>query len=614
MMKYHALTREAKLSESEFTVKRGRDVDYLMELKPENLLFSHYAEAGLNGLLNYTVTAHGGWDSPTSQIRGTFAGHWLSAAARACQETGNMQLKAKADFLVSEIGRCQERNGNGWAFPIPEKYLYSLRDGKGFWASQYVCHKNMMGLLDMYLYAGNGEALEIVKKCADWFDHFSGEIPRETMDDMMDLQETGGIMELWADLYAVTGDPKHLELMRRYERPRLTEPVLRGEDILTNRHANTTIPEIHGCARAYEVTGEERYRRIVEQYWDLAVTQRGTFATGGQTCGEVWTPPQVQSTRLGNSNQEHCVVYNMIRLADYLFRWTGDAGYADYIEQNLHNGLLAQAFWQSGTRDTFCEPLEPETGIVSYYLPLAPGSQKKWGSKTGDFWCCHCTAVQANANYREFIYYGGEDSLTVAQYIPSDLETVLGGQPVALRQRAADVSGPFLKFGEEKLPLAQRPNFWSFRFEVRARGQEFTLRLRAPWWLKGAPVCLVNGQKQEAAVENGWLCLRRRWQEDTVELLLPKGLSCFPLADRPDTAAFLDGPVVLAGLTDRQRILTGDPGRPETMLRLQDEREWENWQDVYCTVNQEESIKFLPLKQIGKERYTVYFPIRGEKG
>ena len=150
MMKYHALTREAKLSESEFTVKRGRDVDYLMELKPENLLFSHYAEAGLNGLLNYTVTAHGGWDSPTSQIRGTFAGHWLSAAARACQETGNMQLKAKADFLVSEIGRCQERNGNGWAFPIPEKYLYSLRDGKGFWASQYVCHKNMMGLLDMY--------------------------------------------------------------------------------------------------------------------------------------------------------------------------------------------------------------------------------------------------------------------------------------------------------------------------------------------------------------------------------------------------------------------------------------------------------------------------------
>ena len=111
------------------------------------------------------------------------------------------------------------------------------------------------------------------------------------------------------------------------------------------------------------------------------------------------------------------MVYNMIRLADYLFRWTGTPDMPT-TEQNLHNGLLAQAFWQSGTRDTFCEPLEPETGIVSPLSALAPGSQKKWGSKTGDFWCCHCTAVQANANYREFIYYGVGGLLTVAQYIP----------------------------------------------------------------------------------------------------------------------------------------------------------------------------------------------------
>lgn len=172
----------------------------------------------------------------------------------------------------------------------------------------------------------------------------------------MDRQETGGIMEAWADLYEITGDPKHLELMRWYERPRLTGPVLKGEDILTNVHANTTIPEIHGCARAYEVTGEERFRKIAQQYWDLAVTRRGAFATGGQTCGEIWTPMQVQSTRLGESNQEHCVVYNMIRLADYLFRWTGDVKYADYIEQNIHNGLLAQAFWHREQGIRFVSP------------------------------------------------------------------------------------------------------------------------------------------------------------------------------------------------------------------------------------------------------------------
>ena len=29
------------------------------------------------------------------------------------------------------------------------------------------------------------------------------------------------------------------------------------KDVLTNMHANTTIPEVLGCAKAYEVTGEK---------------------------------------------------------------------------------------------------------------------------------------------------------------------------------------------------------------------------------------------------------------------------------------------------------------------------------------------------------------------
>lgn len=222
---------------------------------------------------------HWGWDSPTSEIRGTFAGHWLSGAALLYAQTGDMQIKQQADFMVSEIGRCQKENGGQWAFPIPEKYLYWLKRKKNIWAPQYVCHKNMMGLLDMYLFAGNQEALDIVLKCGDWFYAYTSDISRELMDDMMDLQETGGMMMHWANLYAVTKDERHLELMRRYERPRLFEPLLRGEDVLTNMHVNTTVPEILGAARAYEVTKEERYRKIVENYWRLAVDERGFFVT-----------------------------------------------------------------------------------------------------------------------------------------------------------------------------------------------------------------------------------------------------------------------------------------------------------------------------------------------
>lgn len=609
---YQELIQTVKLLPGTAYEKRERDIQYLMELKTENLLFPYYTEAGLNGRLNYKLTdVHWGWDSPLSQIRGTFTGHWLSAAARIYQETSNMELKAKADHIVAEIARCQQTNGGEWAFPIPEKYLYGVKKGQHFWAPQYVCHKTMMGLLDMYQFAGNQQALDIIKKCADWFLRFTDDISRETMDMMMDIEETGGIMELWADLYAVTKDPKHLELMKRYERPKLTTPLSLGKDVLTNMHANTTIPEIHGCARAYEVTGEDRYRKIVENYWDFAVAKRGTFATGGQTNGEIWTPMLKQSARLSELNQEHCTVYNMIRLADYLFRWTGDAVYLDYIEQNIENGLFAQGFWQARCQDTVCDPAVPDTGIVAYFLPLAAGSQKKWGSKTEDFWCCHCTLVQANARYREFIYYKNDTELTVAQYMPSELCTDFQGTQVKIKQTDFDLCGDCIEIKDIAMAIEDRPNYNKMCFEVSAEDPVgFSVKFRIPWWAKGDMQITVNGEPVAYTEENHFAVLTRKWENDTVTVTIPKGITCWPLPDEKDTVAFLDGPVLLAGLVSEERILFGDINQPETLIKPYHERQWVQWMPAYKTVNQQMGFYLKPIKDIGKEHYTVYFPVK----
>ena len=150
---------------------------------------------------------------------------------------------------------------------------------------------------------------------------------------------------------------------------RLFDPLLAEEDVLTNMHMNTTIPEVQGAARAWEVTGEPRWRQIVDAYWRSGVTEHG------QTNGEVWSPPNALSSRLGFHTQEHCTVYNMMRLADTLLRWSDDPHYADYWERNLWNGILAQQ--------------HPETGMIAYFLPLYAGAEKVWGTPTEDFWCCH---------------------------------------------------------------------------------------------------------------------------------------------------------------------------------------------------------------------------------
>ena len=126
-------------------------------------------------------------------------------------------------------------------------------------------------------------------------------------------------------LYDITKDSMYLTLIERYDRHRLFDPLLAGEDVLTNMHANTTIPEIIGCAAVYEATKITRYRDIVLAYWKCAVTDRGYFVTGGQTNGEIWTPKHRQASRLGERNQEHCSVYNLslihIFLPDSIRYW-----------------------------------------------------------------------------------------------------------------------------------------------------------------------------------------------------------------------------------------------------------------------------------------------------
>jgi DUF1680 family protein len=457
-----------KLLPGDFQSRANLNRKYVVGLKNENLLQNFYLEAGLWSP-RFRMTAmgerslgddiHWGWESPTCQLRGHFLGHWISAAAYIAASTGDAEVRGKADHVVSELARVQEVNGGRWVASIPEKFLFWLPEKKPVWAPHYTVHKTFMGLIDAYTTTGNKQALAVAENFALWFHDWTGKFTRDQMDDILDV-ETGGMLEVWADLYGITGKPVYKELMARYNRPRLFDRLVEGKDPLTNKHANTTIPEAHGAARAYEVTGDSKWRDIVQAYWRSAVTDRGYYATGSQTSGEIWTPPGKLSARLGDKNQEHCVVYNMIRLADYLFRWTGDVQYADYIERNIYNGILAQQ--------------HPQTGMVAYFLPLAAGSRKIWGTPTNDFWCCHGSLVQAQSRHDRYIYYTDKAGLVIAQYIPSEVSWDQSGTPVRVTQRIVREAD------DHRVHLttdpADRPNRWVIDIDVNSdRPADFAL-------------------------------------------------------------------------------------------------------------------------------------------
>jgi DUF1680 family protein len=615
---------QTKLSPGPFRQRFDVNRRYVTSLTSENLLRPYLLEAGLwgySGSAGTTIGAttndgpntwHWGWESVTCELRGHILGHWLSAAARIIAQTGDSELKAKADHIVAELARCQAANGGEWAGPFPEKYLHKIARGEAVWAPQYTLHKLLWGLLEMHTVSGNGEALEILVRFAHWFSRWTAPMSPAKLEDLLDW-ETGGMLEVWASLYGITRDDEHKKLLSRYDRRRFFDPLLDGKDVLTNKHANTQIPEILGAARAFEVTGDSRWRRIVEAFWRSAVTERGTYVTGGGSSGEIWQTPYQLSARL-QSPHEHCTVYNMMRLSQYLFRWTGDAAYADYWERNYLNAILAQQ--------------NPDTGMVSYFLPQGAGSVKKWGSATNDFWCCHGTLMQAHASVDQNITFTDDDSIVLSQYLPS--KTVWNAfdtrVELTLTQdtlKGLGIGGKFSHAGHMAIQHVhsppspdQRPEAFVYEVQIGCDSPtEFTLKLRIPWWVTGAAKIQINEQPQTVTSDGSrFVALHRRWHNDTLRIVFPKALTVEPLPDLPDTVAFLDGPLVLAGLIGEERTMIGDVTDPESLLIPDNERHHGWWNTgTYRTQGQASNFRFIPLSEIRDETYTVYFPVRASR-
>ena len=571
---------------------------YLLELDANCLLQNFYLEAGiiLPGLQVVdnpeTANLHWGWEAPTCQLRGHFLGHWISAAAKLIAADGEPELRVKLDNIVSELARCQELNGGEWVGSIPEKYFTRLIKNQYRWSPQYVMHKTIVGLSDAYIYAGNTQALDILSHLSDWYITWT-EKAAETNPHAVYAGEEAGMLEVWAQLYQLTKDEKYLTLAKRYADAGLFRKLKEGKDSLTNCHANASIPFTHGAAKMYEITGDSDWLEVIKLFWKVAVTDRGMFSTTGMNAGEFWVPPHMQGHFLGSSDQEFCTVYNMVRTASYLLKYTGEAQYADYIERALYNGFLAQQ--------------NAQTGMPAYFLPLGAGSRKKWGTKTRDFWCCHGTMVQAQTLYPELVWFTDGDKITAAQYIPSEFTAEMNGAKVTVSQTTGMKYYNDQAFFDEKDD--GQMSRWLLKFSVKCdKPVRFTLSLRVPEWAKGVEL-EVNGKNTAAPVKDGWLDITSDWQNDSVQVFFPSELRAETLPDMPELMSVVDGPIVLAGITGSDCGITGaDKLNEQFMPQMEHTYGTFPWrQNSWRTRNQPQSVMFRPLYEVTDEEYTVYF-------
>ena len=593
--------KDTKILPGIFARRMKINEDYLMEMDPGCLLQNFYIEAGIippgGQVINDPDKAkmHWGWEAPSCQLRGHFLGHWLSAAAALCAGGEKPELKARVEYIVNELARCQEMNGGEWVGSIPEKYFAMMKPGRYIWSPQYTMHKTIMGLKDVYDRMGNETAISILNKLADWYVRWVKKMQEEDPAAIYS-GEQAGMLEVWADLYALTKDKKYKFLVKAYENNALFERLDKGGDALSDDHANASIPLAHGAARMAEVIGGRKWEKRLEAFWKTAVTERGMFATTGSNAGEFWIPPHSHGRYMGNEDQEFCTVYNMVRAAEYLFRRTGKKEYADYIERAIYNGFLAQQ--------------NKETGMPTYFLPMLPGSKKKWGSRTRDFWCCFGTMVQAQTMYPELVWYTDGKDITVGQYIPSEAEISLDSGKVCVSQRVhmKDYNNQVL-FDEHG---GGRVSRWSLRFTVKAETKgKWILRLRVPGWIAGEPSISVNGAEAEADIQEGYINIRREWgKEDTVDVFFPSKVRFEQLEGAEEMVCAVEGPIVLAGLTDHDCGISGDLDDPESILLPELSHTYGAFvwtQSTYMTRKQTPNFRLIPLYEVTDEKYTVYF-------
>ena len=505
--------RQVRLLDGPFKQAMERDGQYLLSFDADRLLHTFRINAGLTS----SAEPLGGWEEPNCEVRGHFVGHYLSACALMFASTGDARYEQRAALVVRELSKCQQALGpSGYLSAFPESFIDRVETLQRVWAPYYTLHKVMAGLLDVHVHCDNPLALEVVERMAHWCQSRCDKLSDEQMQQMLNRTEQGGMNEVLANLYAITGRPEYLALSRRFVQRSYNDPLAAGRDELKGQHVNSFIPNMIGTARQYELTGNREDYRVAHFFWHQ-VTGYRCYCTGGTSNDEHWrTEPGRLASELGDHTQETCCTYNLLKLTRHLFAWEPRAEYADYYERALLNSILS-------TQD-------PQTGMMMYFVTLAPGRWKYFNVPTSAFWCCTGTGIENHAKYGDSIYFHDDQGLFVNLFIPSELDWTEQGVRVRQETQFPRVSDTTLKV------FTDQP-------------AEFTLRIRVPVWAKRGITVRLNGTPiATEARPSSYFSLRRVWQDgDTIEVSLPMSLQVVPMPDDPTVAAFLYGPLVLAG-------------------------------------------------------------------
>lgn len=520
-------------------LKHARDlnVQVLLKYDCDRMLAPYRKEAGLQP----RKSSYPNWDG----LDGHVGGHYLSALAINAA-TGNEECRKRMEYMISELQLVLDANNQrpeAWCHnyiggvPNSAKMWTAFSKGDfgpyfGTWAPFYNIHKMYAGLRDAWLYCGNEQAKNLFLKFCDWAVDITRDLNDEQMEKMLG-NEHGGMNEVLADAYAITGEQKYLDCARRFSHRMLLVPLENGKDCLDNMHANTQIPKVIGYQRIAELAHDVQYHNASEYFWEIVTRQR-SLALGGNSRREHFPTKENCIDYINDiDGPESCNTYNMLKLTEDLNRVKPNGMYGDFYETAMFNHILSAQ--------------HPQHGGYVYFTSARPRHYRNYSAPNEAMWCCVGTGMEDHGKYGQFVWThdkgvkAEDDALYVNLFVASELNWK--DRKMVIRQQTA-------------FPYAE-----TSVVEVAKGKGTFILKVRKPSWCENFTVKGV-GFDADSYEENGFVCMKRKWKKgDQVKISMPMHAYIKPMINVPQYVAIMYGPILLGmktGTEDMRGLIADD--------------------------------------------------------
>lgn len=304
------------------------------------------------------------------------------------------------------------------------------------------------------------------------------------------------------------GDAQHRELYQAYNQDHI--PVVEQNEAVG--HAVRAVYMYAGMADIAAMFEDEAYLKASHALFDNVLNKKAYITGGlgarhdGEAFGENYELPNL------TAYSETCAAIAGVYWYDRLFRLTGDAKYYNILERTMYNALIA-GISLSGTE---------------YFYPCALESDGKYNFNRGhctraawfDCSCCPSNLMRFIPYVPNLIYATEKDNVYVNLFMANRATIPVNGKDINIVQ-------------ETNYPLDG-----AVKMTVTSPTKEaFTLKIRFPQWIKeegmGSELYTyntptnqtwtvkLNGQEVNAALDKGYLCINRSWDNDQIEITFP---------------------------------------------------------------------------------------------